>query len=331
MKPLLLHYYLTNRCNARCTFCSIWTEHPKIDASAADVVRNLKAARHEGCRFVDFTGGEPLLHPELPRFLSEAHACGYITSITTNCILFPSRAAEIAGHVDLIHFSIDADSAELHNRIRGSDSFTKVLESIDIALSHGMAPDLLFTYTNENIDSIEGVYEIARRRKLILILDPVFDLRGPDRIGVQVHRKALELSKKTGVYLNKAHLALRAAGGNHVRKPLCKAVTSTLVILPDNTLALPCFHHRTASIPLNDGTGGAFDGSARKEAATRQGAFSFCEGCHINCYFDPSYQYIKNKYFLLSLASKWSYAWTKHVLYGRKIPDPRNALLGLLR
>ena len=32
---------------------------------------NLRDAKKAGCRFVDFTGGEPLLHPELPRFLSE--------------------------------------------------------------------------------------------------------------------------------------------------------------------------------------------------------------------------------------------------------------------
>jgi len=24
MKPLLLHYYVTYRCNARCSFCTIW-------------------------------------------------------------------------------------------------------------------------------------------------------------------------------------------------------------------------------------------------------------------------------------------------------------------
>ena len=24
MKPLLLHYYVTMRCNARCSFCDIW-------------------------------------------------------------------------------------------------------------------------------------------------------------------------------------------------------------------------------------------------------------------------------------------------------------------
>ena len=31
MRPLLLHYYVTNRCNSRCGFCSIWGQQPKLD------------------------------------------------------------------------------------------------------------------------------------------------------------------------------------------------------------------------------------------------------------------------------------------------------------
>jgi MoaA/NifB/PqqE/SkfB family radical SAM enzyme len=319
-KPLLLHYYITNRCNAQCAFCGIWAERPKIDASPEDVDRNLESARREGCRFVDFTGGEPLLHPGLPVFLGQARRRGLLTSVTTNCILFPQRAAELAGLVDLLHFSIDADSAELHDHIRGGRSFDTVLESIDIALSLKMSPDLLFTYTQENIDTIDGVYSIARKKKLILILDPIFDINGPDRLPRSVHEKALRHAGLPGVYLNRAHLALRKAGGNHVRSPLCKATTSTVVILPDNTLALPCYHHRTITVPIQGDLCKVLHSQQRAEAIEKEGKYAFCEGCHINCYFDPSYQYQKNRFFWLSMQSKWSYSWMKHAVYGRRIP-----------
>ena len=56
MRPLLLHYYITNRCNAKCRFCSIWSEKPKSDAKIDDVINNLRAARKAGCRFVDLIG-----------------------------------------------------------------------------------------------------------------------------------------------------------------------------------------------------------------------------------------------------------------------------------
>jgi MoaA/NifB/PqqE/SkfB family radical SAM enzyme len=316
MKPVLLHYYLTNKCNSKCIFCTIWSENPKTDANTQDVLTNLQAARKQGCKFVDFTGGEPLLHQDLPVFLNEAKSLGFITSVTTNCILFPKRAKELAGLIDLLHFSIDSDSEEQHNRIRGVDSYRAVLESIDIAQENKLVPDLLFTYTNENIDFTDGIYELARKNKLMLILDPVFDPWLPDTLTRTTHEKALIISKKPGIYLNKAHLKLRMNGGNKIRTALCHAVDSTIVVLPDNSVALPCYHHRSSFIPLSNNFHTIYSDPKYELAKKNQGKYSFCEGCHINCYFDPSYNYLKNHLTFYSYSSKLKYALNKYFMYG---------------
>jgi MoaA/NifB/PqqE/SkfB family radical SAM enzyme len=316
MKPLLLHYYITMRCNARCVFCDIWKEPPLPDATLPDVAANLAAARKAGCRFVDFTGGEPLLNRQLPEFLREAKNAGYFTSVTTNCLLFPERAKELAGLVDLLHFSIDADTAEEHDALRGGvASFDRVVESVDIALQNKLTPDLLFTYTDRNIGSFEGIYRLAREKKLMVILDPVFDINGKDTLAQATHRKAMEYAGRPGVYLNRAHLALRARGGNNSESPLCRAVNSTIVILPDNTLALPCFHHRIDLLPIKNDLGALLSGPVRQESGRMQGRYQFCEHCHINCYFDPSYGYMRNRLFILSMAAKLRYAWWKYIIY----------------
>lgn len=326
MKPILLHYYLTNRCNCRCGFCQIWQESPKIDAKAANVFENLRNARNAGCRFVDFTGGEPLLHEQLPLFLSEAKRLGFITSVTTNCLLFPKIADKLAGKIDLLHFSIDADSAELHDQLRGVASYSAVIKSIDIALKYKLYPDLLYTYTNENIDAFEGVYKLGREKKLIIILDPLFNINGGDGVKGPTHRKAIIYSKRKGVYLNQAHLKIRGMGGNHIRNPLCRAVESTIVITPDNKLALPCFHHRKDLISINGELRNVLSSGERKEALRNQGRYAFCEKCHINCYFDPSYAYMRSSLFMLSLKCKIRYSWTKYVLYNRPWPVFRRFL-----
>jgi MoaA/NifB/PqqE/SkfB family radical SAM enzyme len=319
-KPLLLHYYLTNRCNARCEFCNIWHERPKVDAVDEDVINNLKQARKAGCKFADFTGGEPLLHPSLPKFLSSAKKQGFITSVTTNCLLFEERAEELAGLVDLLHFSIDADEAGLHDKIRGCESYDHVIRSIDTAIKHRLYPDLLFTYTDENINAVSGVVKLAQKKRLILILDPVFAQWGPDKVKPEVHRRALAYSKKPGVYLNRAHILLRDRGGNRVRNPLCRAVSSTVVITPDNCLAMPCYHHRCTSIPVNNDLIKALRSPERRESLSKEGKYSFCEGCHINCYFDPAYQYTIGRYLYESMAGKLKYAVTKYLLYRRPWP-----------
>ncbi|MFP4162385.1 MAG: radical SAM protein [Chitinispirillaceae bacterium] len=322
-KPLLLHYYITNRCNAKCSFCSIWQEQPKQDAASERVEDNLKQARKTGCSFVDFTGGEPLLHPDLPKFLKTAKKLGYITSVTTNCLLFPERRTELSGLIDLLHFSIDADSSELHDSIRGCRSFDKVIESIDLALASNLYPDLLFTYTASNINALDGIYQLAREKKLVLILDPVFDTRHFDSLPWSVHEKALVYSRKKGVYLNEAHLLLRRRGGNHIRSPRCRAIRSTVVILPDDRLALPCYHHRCTLIPIDGKLKEILKSEKRSEALNREGTYSFCEGCHINCYFDPSFQFKLDRLLYFSLKNKMKYALMKYLTYGRPLVFPR--------
>ena len=319
-KPILLHYYITNRCNARCVFCDIWRERPKADAELSDVTANLIQARKAGCRFVDFTGGEPLLHPDLPEFLRRAKKAGLMTSVTTNCILFEERAGELAGLIDLPHFSIDADSAELHDKIRGCLSYEKVIRSIDAAAANRIYPDLLFTYTEENIDAVEGVWKLARKKRLILILDPVFAAWGPDKIHAQTHRKAADFAKRPGVYLNRAHLLLRSQGGNRTRSPICKAPSSTIVITPDGKLTLPCYHHRCASVNIDGNLTKALLSVERTEALNKEGRYAFCEGCHINCYFDPTYNTTSGKFLWESMKSKAKYALTKYLLYRRPWP-----------
>jgi hypothetical protein len=134
------------------------------------------------------------------------------------------------------------------------------------------------------------------------------------------HQKAIFFSKRFGVYLNRAHLFLRAAGGNHIREPLCKAVDTTLVILPDNSIALPCFHHRKSCIPIKADILDIISSETFQDIRLNQGRYSFCEGCHINCYFDPTYTYLRNKMTYYSLTAKLKYAWTKYAMYHHKFP-----------
>jgi MoaA/NifB/PqqE/SkfB family radical SAM enzyme len=234
--------------------------------------------------------------------------------------LFERRAPDLAGLIDLLHFSIDADNAQLHNRIRGCDSYDAVIKSIPVAIGTGLAPDLIFTYTNDNIDAFAGVYKLARANKLVAILDPVFSVDGEDIASAETHRKALAWSRKRGVYLNKAHLALRFEGGNGAHHNYCKAVSSTLVVLPNGSLALPCYHHASDAISSKLPLDQAIQSRCRAEALRLQGAYPFCAGCHINCYFDPSFTSSFNMKGLQSLSAKASYAFTKYLVYRRKLP-----------
>ena len=318
-KPLLLHYYITDKCNAKCEFCDIWKKENPINAKLEDVERNLIAARKLGAKFVDFTGGEPLLNPNLPKFLETAKKLGFITSITTNTLLFEKYVEKLSGKVDLLHFSIDG-TKEIHDKIRGVKSFDCVMKSIEIAKKHKLFPDLLFTYTNENIDFVPEIQKIAIKNKLVLILDPVFSTNGTNLPSDETNEKAKKFAKLPAVYLNKAHLILRKNGGNDVKKPTCKAIDSTIVILPDDTLALPCYHRFRVKLSINGNLEGLRCSKEIAGFAKLQGKLKICEHCQINCYMDPSYQYSINSLFFASNLSKFKYALWKYLIFKHKLP-----------
>ena len=138
--PILCNYYLTYHCNAFCSFCHFGEHenfHRTPHASAQEVLRNLPALRTLGVRFIDFTGGEPLLYPQIDDVVSEAKALGFRTSITTNGLLYAKHAAALAGKVDLLHFSLDSADRTEHDALRGVPCFDAVMEGIDIAKKLG--------------------------------------------------------------------------------------------------------------------------------------------------------------------------------------------------
>jgi MoaA/NifB/PqqE/SkfB family radical SAM enzyme len=315
--PILGHYYITNRCNARCSFCPIWKEQPALMADPENVRRHLGELRSVGVRFADFTGGEPLLHPDLPRFLTWAKSHGLRTTVTTNCILYPKKAKELKGLVDFLHFSLDAANPELHDRLRGVPCFEKVMESIDIALTLGERPDILYTATLETCRELPVLADFARKRQLMLIINPLFPLNGNNPLELGSLEVLHRESRKPYVYLNNAQYSLMMNGGNQVDNPRCRVVDSTVVISPDNHLLLPCYHYHNQKIGLDKPLKEILHSQEHFDARSRQGRFCFCDGCTINCYFDPSFLYKFDRYFVDSLIPKAKYAWHKYLMSHR--------------
>ena len=89
-RPVLVHFEVTMRCNARCGFCDYW-KTPAV-ARETETERCAGAARFFNPMLVTFTGGEPLLRKDLEDLVAavrDAIRLKYITLIThgeTCCI-----------------------------------------------------------------------------------------------------------------------------------------------------------------------------------------------------------------------------------------------------
>jgi MoaA/NifB/PqqE/SkfB family radical SAM enzyme len=304
--PLVANYYLTYRCNARCHFCDIWALEPKDEATIEQIETNLKDLKRLGVKYVDFTGGEPLLRKDAPEIFRLAKRMGFATSMTTNTILYPKQAEAMQGLVDFLNFSLDGPDAETHDQSRGVQIFDTLVKSVEVAQSLGEAPVLNHTVTAQNYHRIHEVAELGQRLQCRVWLNPAFTAHSnynakknptPDMV------RAIESAAKKyrNVGYNRAALAFIEAGGNDTQNPRCKAVDAVIAISPHDELLLPCYHFAQKGLKIN---GNLYEMYLQSEEVDEfrksQGRLSVCEGCTVWCYLIPSFFKGLDKYWVLN-------------------------------
>ncbi|MDE2582234.1 MAG: radical SAM protein [Rhodospirillales bacterium] len=81
--PLLAQVVVTRRCNLACGYCNEYDDHsPPVPLS--DLLARIDHLAGLGTASITFTGGEPLLHPELDQAVRAARAHGMIVTMITN-------------------------------------------------------------------------------------------------------------------------------------------------------------------------------------------------------------------------------------------------------
>ena len=312
---LLCNYYVTYKCNAFCEFCHFGdhnnfknTPYAKLD----EFKSNVSQLAELGVKFIDLTGGEPLLHKDIHLMAEYAKSMKMQTSITSNGLLYPKFAEKLAGNIDLLHFSLDSPDEEEHNRIRKVDCYNHVLKSVEIAKSYGEFPDILFTVTNETYKKLPRMHELAQKHGLVLLVNPVFSYFGnPGLSNEAVDYVDEYCDGKLDVYLNKGFMKLRRDGGNNINDPSCKAVSRVIVISPYNEIILPCYHFEHERVKINKPIKEIRQSEKIKYFQRMEGRFDYCQGCTVNCYFEPSFAFPTSLYAMASLTSKFKYGYNK--------------------
>jgi len=243
---LLCNYYLTYRCNAYCEFCH-FGDHTNFKdtpyASLEDFKSNVTQLAELGVKFIDLTGGEPLLHKDVAEMSKFAHDLKMQTSITSNGLLYHKYAEKLLGNINLLHFSLDSPDEEEHNKIRKVDCYKSVFKSIEIAKSLGEFPDILFTVTNDTYKKIPRMHEIAQKHDFVLLVNPVFSYFGNPGLSDEATDYVDQYCDgKMDIYLNKGFMKLRKDGGNDINNPSCKAVSRVIVISLTNEIILPYYN-----------------------------------------------------------------------------------------
>jgi Fe-coproporphyrin III synthase len=119
--PLLI-FYPTGRCNSRCVSCD-WWKHSGADDLSLDEIRELASGLPSlGTRVVVFSGGEPLLRPEVFDAAASFRDHGMRLHLLTSGVLLERFAGRVAQHFARVIVSLDAATEGLYEQIRGVDA-----------------------------------------------------------------------------------------------------------------------------------------------------------------------------------------------------------------
>jgi hopanoid biosynthesis associated radical SAM protein HpnH len=117
--PLVLMLELTHACNLKCAGCGRILEYADSRSDALNHGQALMAIAEAGTPVVSVSGGEPLLHPDVPAIVADALAQGKVVYLCTNGLLLEKRLKEFRPHRHF-YFNVHLDGPpEFHDALTG--------------------------------------------------------------------------------------------------------------------------------------------------------------------------------------------------------------------
>ncbi|MCC3359233.1 pyrroloquinoline quinone biosynthesis protein PqqE [Bacillus sp. REN16] len=163
--PFSLLAELTHRCPLHCPYCSnpIEMTLKEMELSTGDWLRVLSEAADLGVVEVHFSGGEPLLWPDLDELIEHASSLEMYTNLITSGIgLTEEKALRLkeAGLAN-VQISFQAGEAELSDRIGGFKAFEKKRKAVEAVKRTGMHLSLNVVLHRLNIDTLDEIITFA--------------------------------------------------------------------------------------------------------------------------------------------------------------------------
>jgi len=170
-KPVVI-WNVTQKCNLSCRHCYADTlESSDPDLSFKEGKKLIDDLSAFGCPVILFSGGEPLLRPDLPELAAYAVSKGLRAVISTNGTLIDKKTAAKLKNTGLSYVGISIDGLrEVHDRFRGrSGAFDDAMNGIRVCMNAGLKVGLRFTVCRKNAVEITGIFKLLRDEAILRI------------------------------------------------------------------------------------------------------------------------------------------------------------------
>ena len=182
-KPVVV-YNCTRRCNLKCAHC--YSASDDIDysneLSTDEAKEMIDSLARLGSPVILFSGGEPLMRPDLLTLMRHARDAGLRVVISTNGTLLTDDFLQGAKETGVSYIGVSLDGLEeVNDRFRGvKGAFRRALDGIRLTLAHGVKAGLRFTINRRNMNEINGIFDLMEAEKIprICLYHLVYSGRG---------------------------------------------------------------------------------------------------------------------------------------------------------
>jgi len=153
-------------CNMTCPHCyaAAVSEPSPTDLSHEEGIRLLEEMAAAGVRVVIFSGGEPLLRPDLFELIAHARSLGIPPQLSTNGVLIDEGVAARLAEIGVAYVGISIDGLpEFNDDYRGfGGGHEAALRGLRNAKAAGMKTGLRMTLSKRNVAQLPSMIEVAQ-------------------------------------------------------------------------------------------------------------------------------------------------------------------------
>jgi MoaA/NifB/PqqE/SkfB family radical SAM enzyme len=245
--PLAVRWQLTNRCVLKCKYCNVW-QTPGKELGLDQIISILDEMAAMGTQTISYSGGEPMLRPDIDRILEETIKRGVSTEMNSTGAGIPEKIAKLK-HLDFLKISLDGPE-DVHDLVRGKNSYKIALAAAAVAKVHKLNFIFSTTLTKYNINDIDFLLETAKKFDTLVAFQPLKDLyRGVENTSslnpakedfTSAIQKLIDYKKRGNPHLRNSLIGLKhILRWPHYPQLKCWAGKVFCVLNADGTL-MPC-------------------------------------------------------------------------------------------
>lgn len=169
---------LTQKCNLACNHCYA-ESHPGRELlgsmTCEDWSSVIDDAAGMGCCYVQFIGGEPLLHPEIEQLARQAKEHGMDIEVLTNGTVLSDRMLGWMSALDVnVSTSVYSSCATRHDAVTGkAGSWDRTVSNIDRMIEEGLSVRAGIIYRDRELDRVEETTVFLANRGVLVGTDHV--------------------------------------------------------------------------------------------------------------------------------------------------------------